>query len=971
MKKNLSYLLSAWTVLLLSLMSVSALKIQDATNYPLTKTWYLPAAISSWATYLDWNIKIQDLTNRTNHTWTQVNWTIITDKTVWSPDNLITLEEQINHFWSWWVTDWWLLTDNGSWVVSISQSTSLLRKAFTTSITRSWSTAYWTAVWHWFKAWDTIYVQWAVQSDYNWFHVLLTVPTTDTFTYAVAWTPTTPATWTITSVDEHSTLYTVIVPAQTWITLTDAATNYIYAQYNNWSPNYAVSTSLSDFNCLDKCIAYKIAREWTTLRIIDWRAMNVDANRKDRRRLLETQWFQHVIWWSIIWSNTWRTLSVTAWAYYYAYNKIEHPAFDTSSGTTMYWYYRNGSWGWAIQTWQTVLSNTSYDDWDWTLWTVSGWNYWIFWVYLLLDSPTTLAFQYGQWNYNTPALAIAATVPTAPPAIQWVWVLIWRAIVLKNAATFYQLDSSYTTVFAWSTATEHNGLSWLQWWAAWEYYHLTLAYLNNLVSMITAWLHNLTASYNQTWAIVYSNWSSYTGLLAWTSGQVLTQQASWLPAWNTISAWGLSWGNSITWTTWTWVTMTAWASSSALTILNLQTNNTQSNVITSLNINTGTSDVVQSALSINSITTSWLLNKIVWYDSARQAQKTTWDYFTFWMWNNFNTSNATSNTLFYIRNEQNWWAWTNRWIYIDNASTEYTVSSNHRWAWLWIYQSWAWWTSIGIYWVSNVNSSTNWLFNITLDNTQSAASTLAKLDLGTSAQAHNGLLVNAYNANTSSRWIKIDLWTAWTWIGMEIVWWVSTWLWAAIRMSDDWNWRLPANFIWSDSALMNANLTPNHRFAFYAISTNTWVARTSDFFQLDVEHTGITSWTFTDNYNWFYLKRLVWTSWAATVTSNWTVAKFENAVWASWWWTIGDWVNVIYAVQDADSTWAIILANWSWADVFKVWPRWAMLKTTTDLCISWVLETAAIYYNETSNYFCYCDWTWTWAKMNDPSTDCF
>lgn len=58
--------------------------------------------------------------------------------------------------------------------------------------------------------------------------------------------------------------------------------------------------------------------------------------------------------------------------------------------------------------------------------------------------------------------------------------------------------------------------------------------------------------------------------------------------------------------------------------------------------------------------------------------------------------------------------------------------------------------------------------SIVMGNTQSNALIGQKIDLGTSARAHVGLLINAYNANTGLRGLKIDKSTAGTGLGLEI-----------------------------------------------------------------------------------------------------------------------------------------------------------------------------------------------------------
>ena len=69
-----------------------------------------------------------------------------------------------------------------------------------------------------------------------------------------------------------------------------------------------------------------------------------------------------------------------------------------------------------------------------------------------------------------------------------------------------------------------------------------------------------------------------------------------------------------------------------------------------------------------------------------------------------------------------------------------------------VYQENSGGTGISMRGSSNVNSSTNGLFHAFLDNTQSGASTLMKLDAGTSAQAHVGI---EFDGSTSAKVMNV------------------------------------------------------------------------------------------------------------------------------------------------------------------------------------------------------------------------
>ena len=71
--------------------------------------------------------------------------------------------------------------------------------------------------------------------------------------------------------DDHSPIYAIAFSEQSDLTLFDNAANWVYLDYNSGTPQFVVSTSITAFNCLDKCLAYLIYRSGTDLNIIDAR----------------------------------------------------------------------------------------------------------------------------------------------------------------------------------------------------------------------------------------------------------------------------------------------------------------------------------------------------------------------------------------------------------------------------------------------------------------------------------------------------------------------------------------------------------------------------------------------------------------------------------------------------------------------------------------------------------------------------
>jgi len=278
------------------------------------------------------------------------------------------------------------------------------------------------------------------------------------------------------SADAHTTLYSCEVQAQNNLALTDGAGNYIYLDYNAGTPTFVASTSISSFNCLDKCISYLVYREGTQLYVIDAREQNVDGNRKSRRLFLDFSTFIHASGGTMIGSPSGLNVSVTSGSFYFMLQQLPHVAFDTSvAGTAnanvFAYYYRNGLGGWTKVANSKTVSNSQYDDGTGTLASLGSNKYMNNWVYLLNDGPSSLAIQYGQAQYSSLSAAQAGTIPTPPPICSSIGVLIGRIITQQGTATPADVSSTFSTVFTPSAATNHNNLAGLQGGATSAYYH--------------------------------------------------------------------------------------------------------------------------------------------------------------------------------------------------------------------------------------------------------------------------------------------------------------------------------------------------------------------------------------------------------------------------------------------------------------------------------------------------------------------
>ena len=271
--------------------------------------------------------------------------------------------------------------------------------------------------------------------------------------------------------DTHGNLVNVNIAASGVLTLTDDTTNYLYIDYNTGSPQWVVTTSATATNGLDKVLGYFLTRESNTLNIIDARDKSVDFANKADALFHDFGKFIHAEGGTSIGSSG-LNVTVTAGRFYFGVNPIDHVAFDTSiAGTAnanVFEYYYGG---WVEVVDSKAIDNVNYDN-AGTLTALGSGKWKVDWIYMLNNSPSSLAIIYGDTQYNNQAAADLATRPSSvPPSIEGVGSLIGRYLVKEGVGTLVA-QSFFVVPFAASGVTEHNDLSGLQGGTTAEYYHL-------------------------------------------------------------------------------------------------------------------------------------------------------------------------------------------------------------------------------------------------------------------------------------------------------------------------------------------------------------------------------------------------------------------------------------------------------------------------------------------------------------------
>jgi len=267
--------------------------------------------------------------------------------------------------------------------------------------------------------------------------------------------------------DGHTTLFGVNLSPQLNIALTDNATNYVYLDYNAGAPVFAISTVITSFNCMNKCIAYMVHRAGNVLHYVDAREQNVDSNRKIRQLFLKFSRFLHTGGGSVLGSPSGLTLSLTAGSFFFMLQEITHDAFDTSVAGTAnvnvftLWTLAGATWTETANS--KVISSTLYNNIASGTVTLGNNKFGVSWVYLVNNSPSELHVVMGQVEYANIADARVATPPTSVPTlIDGFGSLVGFVVYEKSNTVFNNVYSAFTQAFSPSLATTHNGLAGIQ-----------------------------------------------------------------------------------------------------------------------------------------------------------------------------------------------------------------------------------------------------------------------------------------------------------------------------------------------------------------------------------------------------------------------------------------------------------------------------------------------------------------------------
>lgn len=268
---------------------------------------------------------------------------------------------------------------------------------------------------------------------------------------------------------EDSPLVVYRDPGVVGLSIPDNEVSYIYRDYNNGIPIWDSSTSIEGFNGIDKVITYAIGRNGSRMNIVDLRKLNVDSQRKSRRRDVEFDGYVFRGFWRS--SSARSTLSASGLnpivgngRYYFFNNLISHTPFDTTvagtanANTFTYFYNRTGIWSQVPDS--KTIGNNQYDL-NGTLTAMDNNKWRSDWVYVVLCGTLPyLAIIRGDAQYTSQAAAQTDPTPAIlPPQIEGIAVLVGQIIIEKGAASMSVFNAGSALFSAGIPAVSINDIT--------------------------------------------------------------------------------------------------------------------------------------------------------------------------------------------------------------------------------------------------------------------------------------------------------------------------------------------------------------------------------------------------------------------------------------------------------------------------------------------------------------------------------
>jgi len=270
---------------------------------------------------------------------------------------------------------------------------------------------------------------------------------------------------------DGSTPYKKYTIAGDTYSFTDQVTNYILANLNGGSPTITVTTSTSTIENQTVIPVLTVFRAGTYLYYIKWNLPGKGLANKLMRRFVRTHRFDVEPGGLILGEVATNNITLTAGKVWNGAQQTNVSEFSSVTDSMSLYAHVSGVW---TKSTITSYNNTQYDD-GTNLQTLPGGAYAVNWVFRSLnENQNEVLIVLGNGAY-TVAQAQVSTIPSLPPEITSLSVLVGRIIVKSGDSTATYIQSAFTQTFSGSLVNDHAQLSNLQGGTAGEYYHLTNA----------------------------------------------------------------------------------------------------------------------------------------------------------------------------------------------------------------------------------------------------------------------------------------------------------------------------------------------------------------------------------------------------------------------------------------------------------------------------------------------------------------
>jgi hypothetical protein len=264
--------------------------------------------------------------------------------------------------------------------------------------------------------------------------------------------------------------------------LIDNSNNFVYIEYNNGTPRWAVTTDNSIINDSNNVLCYLMFRDINSVYVFDFNNSGTGLSSKLNNRVLDTNRFSIESGFTLSLSSTTLVLLLSSGNVWCGVNKKTLPNFTSNGNSLFIVDYHNGG-NWVSDVSKEGINNVFYDN-GTDIFSGTTSKFLVNWYYRE-QGRNVVHEVYGTQEYDNLAEAELALEPAnLPELITSQSFLVGRILIQVESTTGF-VESVFTRSFHPSQVTQHNDLINLQGGDVGEYYHLSLSQYNDLTASTT------------------------------------------------------------------------------------------------------------------------------------------------------------------------------------------------------------------------------------------------------------------------------------------------------------------------------------------------------------------------------------------------------------------------------------------------------------------------------------------------------